>query len=151
MRIAKARHRLRSYLGTILVATAAAALTAADIAYLMRTTSGRATVREATSLRYRAAGGAVDVVAEHEMQGRMVVARLRTWYYPLPIRRGDVIAIRYRPDSPDEAALDDFWQLHYATVCAWLLVGAVAVGETMASTHRRYMGRISRSLARAEG
>ena len=149
MTTAKARHRVRNYLGTILVATAAAALTAADVAYLMRTTSGRATVREATTLGYRAAGAARDVVAEHEVEGRTVVARFRTWYYP--VRRGDVIAIRYRPGSPDEAALDDFWQLHYAAVWAWLLVAAVAVGETMASAHRRHMARITRSLARAEG
>jgi hypothetical protein len=147
MKSTAARHRVRNYLGTILVGTAAAGLSVVDVAYLAQTTSGRATVREASTLGYRAAGSAMRVVVEHEVAGRTVVASLTTWFHPLSIRRGDIIAIRYRPGEPAEAALDDFWQLHYAAVAAWLLVGAVAAGEAMASAHRRHMDRIARVLS----
>ena len=142
-----ARHRVRDYLGTILVGTFAVVLSAVDVAYLGRTTSGRATVRTAEGLGYRAAGAATRVVVEHEVAGRTVVARLTTWFHPSRIRRGDVVAIRYRPAAPTEAALDDFWQLHYGPVAAWLVFGAVAAGEAMASAHRRHMGRIAGALS----
>lgn len=141
-------HRVRNYLGTILVGTAAVGMSAVDVAYLARTTSGRATVREASTLGYRAAGSALRVAAEHEVAGRTVVASLTTWFHPSSIRRGDVIAIRYWPDAPAEASLDDVWQLHQGAILAWLLFAVVAAGEAMASAQRRYMDRIARTLSR---
>ncbi len=149
MTTAAGRRGIRDFLATILVGVLAIALTASELARGWGSRAARGTVREAVRLGSRA-GVATDVVVEHEVAGRTVVASLRTWFYPNRIQRGEVVAIRYRPDAPTEAALDDFWQLHIGSTTACLLLAAVAFGESLARAERCRLNRIDTILSRGD-
>jgi hypothetical protein len=91
--------------------------------YGLTATAGNAVV-ESYEKKRRFQGSAL---VSFEVDGKPVEATLHLWL--LDLEKGQQVAILYRPENPESAQPDNFWQRYAASIGMVLFAGAVVAWE----------------------